>query len=73
MGAGALLIQGGNTTLALVGLPLLFPYAWLAFMSICVTIYVALRLSTVRSAEAAADFARALAEWTDPVSLNASD
>jgi hypothetical protein len=44
MGAGALLIPGGNTTLALVGLPLLFPHAWLAFMSICVTIYIALRL-----------------------------
>lgn len=44
MGAGALLIPGGNTGLALVGLPLLFPYAWLAFISICVTIYVVLRL-----------------------------
>jgi uncharacterized membrane protein YedE/YeeE len=60
MGAGALLIPGGNTGLALVGLPLLFPYAWLAFMSICVTIYIALRLkvrvgsaSTERSADAA--------------------
>jgi uncharacterized membrane protein YedE/YeeE len=64
MGIGALLIPGGNTGLALVGLPLLFPYAWLAFMSICVTICVticiALRLSvrlqtdlTVRSAKAA--------------------
>jgi uncharacterized membrane protein YedE/YeeE len=56
MGAGALLIPGGNTTLALVGLPLLFPYAWLAFTSICITIYIALRLSSVRSAEAAGRF-----------------
>jgi toxin CptA len=61
MGAAALLIPGGNTGLALVGLPLLFPYAWLAFISICVTIYVALRLRvrsrtavSVRSAEKAA-------------------
>lgn len=44
MGAGGLLIPGGNTRLALVGLPLLWPYAWLAFMSMCVTIYIALRL-----------------------------
>lgn len=58
MGIGALLIPGGNTALALVGLPLLFPYAWLAFISICVTIYIALRLTvrlrtglTVRSGE----------------------
>lgn len=60
MGIGALLIPGGNTGLALVGLPLLFPYAWLAFTSICVTIYFALRLKvrlrtglTVRGGEAA--------------------
>jgi hypothetical protein len=45
MGAGALLIPGGNTGLALVGLPLLWPYAWLAFMTICITIYVGLRLA----------------------------
>jgi toxin CptA len=48
MGAGALLIPGGNTGLALVGLPLLRPYAWLAFLSICITIYSALRLSALR-------------------------
>jgi toxin CptA len=46
MGAGGLLIPGGNTRLALVGLPLLWPYAWLAFTSMCVTIYIALRLRT---------------------------
>ena len=45
MGIGGLLIPGGNTGLALVGLPLLLPYAWLAFESICMTIYVALRLT----------------------------
>jgi uncharacterized membrane protein YedE/YeeE len=47
MGAGGLLIPGGNTDLALVGLPLLWPYAWLAFMSICITIYIGLRLSVL--------------------------
>jgi toxin CptA len=49
MGAGGLLIPGGNTGLALVGLPLLWPYAWLAFMSICITIYIALRLKARRN------------------------
>jgi hypothetical protein len=48
MGAGAMLIPGGNARLTLVGLPLLWPYAWLAFMTICITIYIALRLA-VRS------------------------
>jgi uncharacterized membrane protein YedE/YeeE len=47
MGVGALLIPGGNTRLALVGLPLLWPYAWLAFMAICITIYSGLRLSVL--------------------------
>lgn len=46
MGAGGLLIPGGNTGLALVGLPLLWPYAWLAFMSMCMTIYIALRVKS---------------------------
>lgn len=46
MGAGALLIPDGNTGLALVGLPLLRPYAWLAFMSMCMTIYIALRVKS---------------------------
>jgi uncharacterized membrane protein YedE/YeeE len=41
MGAGSALIPGGNDTLILVGIPLLWPYAWLAFASICVTILVA--------------------------------
>jgi hypothetical protein len=45
MGAGALPIPGGNTGLALAGLPLLCPYAWLAFISICATIYMTLRLT----------------------------
>lgn len=48
MGAGGLLIPGGNSGLALAGIPLLWPYAWLAFTSMCVTIYIALRLRTRR-------------------------
>jgi uncharacterized membrane protein YedE/YeeE len=40
MGAGSALIPGGSDALILVGIPLLWPYAWLAFVSICVTIFV---------------------------------
>jgi toxin CptA len=45
MGAGASLIPGGSDALVLVGMPLLWPYAWLAFASMCATIYAACRLS----------------------------
>jgi toxin CptA len=41
MGAGSALIPGGNDALVLVGMPLLWSYAWLAFASICITIFVA--------------------------------
>jgi toxin CptA len=42
MGWGSLLIPGGNDGLILVGIPLLWPYAWLAFLTMCVVIGVAL-------------------------------
>ncbi|HLZ79303.1 MAG TPA: YeeE/YedE thiosulfate transporter family protein [Sphingomonas sp.] len=45
MGGGARLIPGGNTSLVLLGLPLLRPYAWLGFASLCLTIYVVTRLA----------------------------
>jgi hypothetical protein len=38
MGWGSLLIPGGNDGLILVGIPLLWPYAWLAFFTMCVVI-----------------------------------
>lgn len=38
MGWGSLLIPGGNDGLILVGIPLLWPYAWLAFLTMCVSI-----------------------------------
>lgn len=38
MGSGSLLIPGGNDGLLLVGMPLLWPYAWIAFGTMCVTI-----------------------------------
>lgn len=45
MGIGGALIPGGNTALLLIGLPMLQPFAWVAFLTICFTIYLAVRLS----------------------------
>jgi toxin CptA len=45
MGAGATLIPGGNTRLILMGMPLLHAYAWLAFASMCITLYALIRLT----------------------------
>ena len=42
MGWGSLLIPGGNDGLILVGMPLLWPYAWVAFLTMCVSIGAAL-------------------------------
>ena len=42
MGWGSLLIPGGNDGLILVGMPLLWPYAWVAFATMCVAIAAAL-------------------------------
>jgi toxin CptA len=41
MGSGTLLIPGSNDGLILLGLPLLRPYAWLAFATMCLTIAAA--------------------------------
>jgi toxin CptA len=41
MGWGSLLIPGGNDGLILVGMPLLQPYAWIAFATMCVAIAAA--------------------------------
>jgi toxin CptA len=42
MGWGSLLIPGGNDGLILVGMPLLWPYAWVAFLAMCASIGAAL-------------------------------
>lgn len=42
MGWGSSLIPGGNDGLILIGLPLLLPYAWLAFGTMCLTIAAAM-------------------------------
>lgn len=41
MGAGSLLIPGSNDGLILVGMPLLWPYAWVGFATMCVAIGLA--------------------------------
>ena len=38
MGWGSLLLPGGNDGLILVGMPLAWPYAWLAFATMCLAI-----------------------------------
>ena len=48
MGFGAYLIPGGNTALLFLGMPLLWPYAWLAFATICITIYSSIQLTRHR-------------------------
>ena len=57
MGWGSLLIPGANDGLILIGMPLLWPYAWLAFLTMCASIGLALLTQRVlrlrsRSAEA---------------------
>jgi toxin CptA len=42
MGWGSLWIPGGNDGLILVGMPLLWPYAWTAFLTMCAAIGVAM-------------------------------
>ena len=44
MGAGAVLVPGGNDSLILFGMPLLWPNAWLAFASMCAVVLLALWL-----------------------------
>ncbi len=44
MGWGSLLIPGSNDGLILLGMPLLWPYAWVAFLTMCVTIAAAMLL-----------------------------
>ncbi|HKW84544.1 MAG TPA: YeeE/YedE thiosulfate transporter family protein [Burkholderiaceae bacterium] len=45
MAWGSLLIPGSNDGLILIGMPLLHPYAWLAFATMCATIAAAMLLS----------------------------
>lgn len=45
MGWGSLLIPGSNDGLVLLGMPLLWPYAWAAFATMCVVVAAALGAS----------------------------
>ena len=39
---GGLLVPGHNDGLILIGMPLLWPYAWVAFLMMCLSIGVAM-------------------------------
>lgn len=52
MGWGSLLIPGGNDGLILVGLPLLWPFAWLALLAMGGTIAAAKAVALVHAREA---------------------
>lgn len=45
MGIGAFLVPGSNDALLMLGMPLLWPHAWVAFTAMGLTIAVALRLT----------------------------
>lgn len=55
MGWGSLLLPGGNDGLVLLAMPLAWPYAWLAFATMCATIaaaqLAARRIAVVRAAQ----------------------
>jgi len=56
MGAGGLIVPGHNDGLVLVGMPFLWPYAWIAFAAMCASIGAALSVERIlrRSAVAPA-------------------
>jgi len=47
MGVGGLIVPGHNDGLILVGMPLLWPYAWIAFAMMCVSIAAALLIERI--------------------------
>jgi toxin CptA len=53
MAPGSAFIPGSNEGLILVGMSLLWPYAWAAFLTMCASIAVALWLQRWRASEAA--------------------
>ena len=53
MGWGGLLVPGHNDGLILIGMPLLWPYAWVAFLTMCLSIGVALLIERTASGPAA--------------------
>jgi len=57
MGWGGLLVPGHNDGLILIGMPLLWPYAWAAFLMMCLSIGVALLIERTASGPAAQETA----------------
>ena len=57
MGWGGLLVPGHNDGLILIGMPLLWPYAWVAFLTMCLSIGVALLIERTASGPAAQESA----------------
>jgi len=47
MGLGSLMIPGSNDGLILIGMPLLWPHAWIAFAVMCLTIAAAMSISAL--------------------------
>jgi len=41
MACGSLLIPGSNDGLILIGMPLLWPYVWSGFVTMCISIAIA--------------------------------
>ncbi len=48
MGWGSLMIPGGNDGLILLGMPLLWPYAWVSFATMCLVVGVTLTVPVTR-------------------------
>ena len=57
MGWGGLLVPGHNDGLILIGMPLLWPYAWVALLAMCLSIGVALLIERTAGAPAAQESA----------------
>ncbi len=49
MGWGSALIPGSNDGLILIGIPFLMPYAWVAILTMSITIWIALKAMQLRS------------------------
>jgi len=57
MGWGGLLVPGHNDGLILIGMPLLWPYAWVAFLAMCLSIGAAMLIERAASGTAAQESA----------------
>lgn len=72
MAAGSAFIPGSNDGLILVGMPLLWPYAWVAFLTMCASIAAALWLQRRRRLASSDGSARAVPPASSTVSSTAA-